>query len=191
MALAAVACWLLIVLLPGVAILRLLRTPVSLAQSVALAAPIGLGMIDIAGLAASRLGVGVIATCLTTIGVVVAGWLAVEVVRWRRAAGDDRSRRNEAVESVVLTASSSASWRDLSLVCARLLLVCAVGAGIVLWSLLHSQLSVPAGWDAMHHGYFVRQIVNYDTLKQSVVQSSDAETADGTASFYPLAMNLV
>jgi hypothetical protein len=194
MTLVAVACWLLIVLLPGVAILRLLRTPVSLAQSVALAAPIGLAVIDLAGLAASRFGAGVISTCLTTIGVVLAGWLAVEAVRWRRgavAAADDPNRRDEVVESAALTASSSATWPDHSLECARLLLVCAVGAGVVLWSLLHSQLSVPAGWDAMHHGYFVRQIVEYDTLKQSIVQSSDAATADSTSSFYPLAMDLV
>lgn len=196
MTLVAVACWLLIVLLPGVAILRLLRTPVSLAQSVALAAPIGLGAIDLVGLAASRLGAGVISTCLTAIGMVLAGWLAVEAVRWRRgavAAGDDRNRRDEVVvvESAAPTASSPATWRDPSLACARLLLVCAVGAGVVLWSLLHSQLSVPAGWDAMHHGYFVRQIVDYDTLKQSIVQSSDATTADSTASFYPLSMDLV
>jgi hypothetical protein len=196
MTLVAVACWLLIVLLPGVAILRLLRTPVSLAQSVALAAPIGLGAIDLVGLAASRLGAGVISTCLATIGAVLAGWLAVEAVRWRRgavAAADHRNRPDEVVvvESAALTASSRATSRDLSLACARLLLVCAVGVGVVLWTLLHSQLSVPAGWDAMHHGYFVRQIVDYDTLKQSIVQSSDATRADSTAGFYPLSMDLV
>jgi hypothetical protein len=43
----------------------------------------------------------------------------------------------------------------------------------------------------MHHGYFVRQIVDYDTLNQSIVQSSDAATADSASSFYPQAMNLV
>lgn len=192
MALAAIACWLLIVVLPGVAILRLLRAPVSPAESVALAPPIGLGAIDLAGLAASRLGVGVTFPCLTIIGVVVAGWLAVEAVRWRRGpvvVADERGRRDEVV--VVETAPNPASWPELSLAGARLLLVCAVGAGVVLWNLVHSQLSAPAGWDAMHHGYFVRQIVDYDTLRQSVVQSSDATTADGTASFYPLSMDLV
>ncbi len=189
MSLIAVAGWLLITLLPGVATLRLLRTPVSPGQSVALAAPIGLAVIDVVGLVATRIGVGVIPSCLTAFAVLMIGWLATEALRWRRGAAahaHDREHGSAAPRRVSMFA-----WRDPSVATARLLLGGAVVGGLVLWSFLHAQLVVPSGWDAMHHGFFIRQIVDYDTLKQSIVQSSDATKADSTASFYPLAMDLV
>jgi hypothetical protein len=75
--------------------------------------------------------------------------------------------------------------------CSCALLILAIGVGITLWTTLHSQLVVPAGWDAMHHGYFVQQILKHDTLSAKVVLSSNPSEADGTTNFYPLATNLV
>nr|WP_140425665.1 DUF6541 family protein [Cryobacterium sp. N19] len=69
-----------------------------------------------------------------------------------------------------------------------------LGVGIVvaltLWHRFQSSFVVPPGWDAMHHGYFTRQILEFDTLDTSVVLSPTPGEADGTTSFYPLAYNL-
>jgi hypothetical protein len=196
---AALLAWLVILLLPGTAIVRLLRLPVPFLGSVAMAAPASLGFIYIVGLAATRLHAPMLANCLIFTSVLVASWLVVESVRlwraqpwkrWGRPAGQPLGDTDSAPSASVRTRSSFPRG-SRAVVCSRALLIVAIGVGITLWTMLHSQLLVPAGWDAMHHGYFVQQILTHDTLSARVVLSSNPSVADSTTHFYPLAANLV
>jgi hypothetical protein len=108
---------------------------------------------------------------------------------WRRTVAD--------VTPDDATVRTSISGRSLfpagsrAVICSRALLVVALGVGIALWTTVHGQLLVPAGWDSMHHAYFVRQILAHDTMNAKVVLSSDPSRPDGTTNFYPLAANLL
>ena len=196
---AATLAWLLIVLLPGTAVLRLLGVPASFMGSVAIAAPLSLGLIYLVGLAATRFGLPMLASCLVVLAVVLVAWLAVEAVRlrrdrrwstwWRRTVADEAPDQATARTSVIGRSLFPAGSR--AVICSRALLVLALAVGIAVWTTLHAQLLVPAGWDSMHHGYFVRQILAHDTMNAKVVLSSDPSRADGTTNFYPLAANLL
>jgi hypothetical protein len=174
---------------PGLAILRLLRAPVSLWTCAAIASPISFGFIYLMGLIATHAGVSTQTMCFLAMGVLVAVWVAMEAVRLATA-GPLVARARTAWRGFW-----PGSWRegprDLPLAASRVLLFVAVVGGVGLWSITQSRLTVPAGWDAMHHGYFVRQIVDHHTLRPQVVLSSDPGRSDGTAGFYPLAANLV
>jgi len=148
----------------------------------AYAAPVSFGAVYLIALLATRLGLPVQICCLLSIGVLLSGWAVAE---WSR-------RPQQLVAGAGLVVTLRRRWRAAfeGRVGAGLL-VAAMILGLALWSGLHSALTVPAGWDAMHHGFFVRQIVDHHTLSPAVVLSSDAATADGTAGFYPLAFNLV
>lgn len=175
---AAVTMWLLIVLLPGVALLRLLPAGYPVGWSLAVAAPVGFAFLFLVGLLAQPAGLPLLKTCAGAAAGLSVVWLAVEAVRLR-ARGIGRS-----------LAAWRASGRDRRARADVFLVVAAIAIGLALWSAVHDHLTVPAGWDAMHHGYYVRQIVRYDTLKTSIVLSSDPTQADGTSSFYPLAPHL-
>lgn len=176
----AVFLWLLLLVLPGLAIARLLRVPGSLGALVAIAAPISFGYIYLIGVAASRFGLPVLDVCLAAVGALLICWLIIEGLRFR-AAGSSPTRAG---------AAWLAGLRVPSVACSRALLVVGIGLGLFLWRALHSDLNAPAGWDAMHLGFFTRQIVDHETLEASVVQSSDPGLADSTSSFYPLGLNL-
>jgi hypothetical protein len=196
---AALLAWLAILLLPGTAIIRLLGLRGSFLGSVAMAAPVSFGFIYLVGLAATQLHAPMLANCLIFLGVLVASWLVVEFVRLRRAAPWTRWGRPAGRPPGYADPAPSAAARFRSLfparsravTCSRALLILAIGVGIALWTTLHSHLLVPAGWDAMHHGYFVQQILRHDTLSAKVVLSSNPSQADSTTNFYPLAANLV
>jgi hypothetical protein len=188
MAVAAILLWLLIVLLPGLALARLLRVPGSLPALAAIAAPVSLGLVYLVGLLASRAGLPVATTCLTVLSVLLVAWFTVEVVHRLRATGRPAPG---ATTRAIRRAGSRLAGCTPPVVCSRALLGVAIGAGLLLWTSLHAPLTVPAGFDAMHHGYFVRQIVAHDTLNANVVLSSDPSLPDGTTSFYPLGANLV
>lgn len=196
--LVAVGLWLVIVEVPGFAVLRMLRIPGSLGSLLALAAPISFGYIYLVGAAATRLGVSVMSAGLAALGVLAVAWILAEIVRFAPAARRstpetaDRWGHLGAVCGLRISSRrSSAGWRQPSRACSRALVVLAIGGGAALWNTLHDGLTVPAGWDAMHHGYFVKQIVEHDTLSPGVVLSSDSSQSDATGSFYPLAVNLV
>lgn len=188
MALAAIVVWLLIVLLPGLALARLLRVSGSPPALAAIAAPVSFGLIYLVGLLASRAGLPVTGTCLAVLGMLLVAWFTVEVVLRLRATGWPKPG---AITPAIRRVGSRLAGCSPSVACSRALLGIAIGAGLLLWTSLHAPLTVPAGFDAMHHGYFVRQIVAHDTLNASVVFSSDPSVPDGTTSFYPLAANLV
>lgn len=192
MAPVAVLLWLVLVLTPGLAIVRLLRIPISLLGALAIASPISLGALYLVGELASRAGVPVVSSCLAFVAVLVIGWLAVEIIRYRRS-HSDRSRKHPGAGAgaVIGRWLEADAWRSPALACSRALLILAIGAGGILWHALHAHLMTPAGWDAMHHGYFVRQIIQHDTLDPRIVLSSDPARPDGTTSFYPLVANLL
>lgn len=197
MAAEAIVVWLAILLLPGFAILRLLRVPGPSHLLLGIAAPISFGLFYLVAIAASRLDLPVMPICWSTAAGLLLAWIVVEIVRLRLAradpASDRNTRRAEPAAHLALSArirlrvSRSEPGTLLSLV----LLIAALVAGVVFWRGLNAHVAVPAGWDAMHHGYFVRQIVAHDTLKASVVLSTDPSQADATTSFYPLAANLM
>ena len=192
----AVVLWCLVTVLPGVATLRIIGLRDGFGWLIAMAAPIGIGYIYVVGLLASRIAAPVLGVDLIATATLLLGWILVEV---RRRTTPVRRRRGVVVAGAAhhpvparsLRASLNRLRQTPTLMCSRGLLIVAVGTGIVLWQTLHQDLSAPAGWDAMHHGFFVRQIVDHDTLRASVVLSSDSGQADGTTSFYPLSMNLI
>jgi hypothetical protein len=176
----AVALWLVITIVPGLAVLRIVRTPGSWATSAVLAPPISFGFLYVVGLVATRSNASTETLCAVALALLVAVWLGLEVARLRRGPA----------AATAWVAGWRESWREPQLAAARGLLVLAVVGGITLWSVVQSKILVPAGWDAMHHGYFIRQIVEHHTLRPQVVLSSDPSRSDGTTGFYPLAANL-
>jgi len=177
MAVVAVLLWLVFLVVPGFGAARLVARS-SPAVALGVSAPVSVAIFYLIGQGASRLDLPVMLCSGLAAALVTVAWLAIEFVGWRRL----RARRDTTPARVA---------PEPPVVWARALLVAGIGAGIVLWEVLHSRLTVPVGWDAMHHGYFVRQILDHDTLKQSVVLSSDPGRADGTVSFYPLGINLL
>lgn len=196
----AVALWLVISVVPGLAVLRILRVPVSFVAAAVLAPPISFGLVYLLGLLATRAGASTQTLCFIALGLLVAVWLAVETGRLRadRAGSAERGVTGHVAPEVTRRQVWRETWErtrrlrpvDPQLALARGLLAVAVVGGVAMWSLVQSRLLVPAGWDAMHHGYFVRQIVEHHTLRPQVVLSSDPSRADGTTGFYPLAANL-
>lgn len=174
-----VLLWLALSVLPGLAIVRLVRLPGPLGMQVVVAVPVTIGAAYLAASVADRFGAPVIDTDFAVLGAVVAGWLAVEVVRARSAA----ERRPPLTEWL-------AGWRALDVAGARVLLLAAVGLGLFLWRDLHTDLSTPAGWDAMHLGFMTRQIVAHETISSAVTQSSGPFLHDGS-SFYPIGIPLL
>lgn len=176
-ALDAVA-WLALLLLPGMGVARLLRVPGSAVDLAALAAPVTFGISYLLAVALSRAGAPMLPTCLAVLAAIVAAWWAWEL---RRLRGGGWRRR---------LARCRDGWRDPVRACSRLLLAAAVLLGVVLWHDLHAALSTPPGWDAMHLGFMTRQIVDHDTLRSSIVLSSDVYLHDGSG-FYPLGVNVI
>lgn len=167
--------------------LRLLRVRVSLTGAFAVAAPVSFGAVYLIALLATRLALSVQACCLTAVGGLLAYWAWDEISRRRQSGKNREWGSSRGLHDIWLRRLRQA---DEQQVIGGLLLAVAVVVGPVLWTGLHSALTVPAGWDAMHHGYFVRQIVDHDTLAPAIVLSSDPGTADGTTGFYPLAFDL-
>lgn len=194
--------WLVIAVIPGVAVIRMLRLFGSLAMSAAIAAPVSFGLIYLVGLVSSRLALPVLAVSFTALGVLVACWLIVEAVRWRRVsavpepvARDDQSTPGRLPSGAAVGTQQQDNrtrwWHSPQQACSVGLLTIAIVGGVALWTGLHSSFTVPVGWDAMHLGYFARQIFGHDTLNATIVLSSDPAVPDGTAGFYPLAASLV
>lgn len=184
----AVLCWLVLIFVPGYAVLRLVRFPGSPGLLLAGSAPVSLGVVYLVGLAATRASISVRLSCLTALLVLVAAWLIVELARERSHSAESRQARTWLAS---LFASAAEPWRTPARATGRVLALASVVLGLLLWRELHSHLTVPPGWDSMHHAYFVRQISTHDTLSSRVVFSTEPNgPADGVG-FYPLAMNLM
>lgn len=167
--------WVLVLCLPGVALLRLLGDRGSWLETIGVAAPVSFGLAYVTALAGDRLGVPVLRATVGLSVVLVVAWLVVEGIRLRRG-------RSSRVADPDRNPQVTVAW---------FLLGTSMVVGVALWQVLHARLGTPPGWDAMHHGYFTRQIVDHQTLSSSVVLSTEADRSDSTTGFYPLAMNLV
>ncbi|REK72838.1 hypothetical protein DX116_04360 [Aeromicrobium endophyticum] len=115
----------------------------------------------------------VVVTCLGAIA---------EVVRLCRRRTATRAAAREA--RVRLAALSMPHWVSYAL------LGGAVVLGAMTWIATMKGLAFPPGWDAMHHGYFTRQILDHQTLDGSVVLAPSASGETAPDSFYPLLFNL-
>ena len=144
------------------------------------------GTVYVLGLVANLAGLPVTAAVIFAVAMLVIAWLACEA--WRFA----RTRRLSAAEVHAPLRRRPMSIRLVSAtsVVPLGLLACALVTGVALWHRFQASWVVPPGWDAMHHGYFTRQIVAFNTLDTSVVLAQGPTDHDGLTSFYPLAYNL-
>lgn len=94
-----VGLWLLIILVPGLAIVRLLRVPGTLVELVAFAAPLSFGFLYLAGIAASRVSLPALGTCFVATGLLLIAWVAGEVLRVRTALRANRREGTSEVKS--------------------------------------------------------------------------------------------
>ena len=167
--------------LPGIAAGRLLLPRARIPLQLAIAPVLSFGCAYLLGLLANAVRLPALTSTVIALIALVVGWAVVEIVRLRGGSpvrvlahrGIDRLRACKPAEVVSIA-----------------LLALALVTGFLLWHRFQSSFVVPPGWDAMHHGYFIRQIVAFDTLDTSVVLAPSASGADGTTSFYPLAYNL-
>lgn len=184
----AVLLWLVLIFLPGFAVLRLVRFPGSPALLLTSSAPVSVGLLYLVALAATRTSMSIRGACLAVLLILLVAWLGAEFWRARTRPGADQPARLRLRNAV---RGELAHWRIPALAAGRALALASAVFGVVLWHQLHIHLTVPSGWDSMHHAFFVRQIATHDTLKSSVVFSSDPGGAADGAGFYPLAMNVM
>ncbi|HEY2042376.1 MAG TPA: DUF6541 family protein [Jatrophihabitans sp.] len=179
-----VLLWLIATLLPGIAAIRLSCPALDWRITVAAAPPVSFGLLYAVGLAATRLSVSTLGAVLAIATLLVLTAVVVEVRRWPVRTADDAVAGRPPRMTAILQRSPAelTSW---------LMLIAAVALGLALWRSFEAHMYVPVGWDAMHHGFFIRQIVRYDTLHASVVLASDPSGHDGAHIYYPLAFNLV
>jgi uncharacterized protein DUF6541 len=177
----AVLLWVVVLVVAGMSMLRLLRTPGPAGELLLLAAPVGFGVSFVAASLAARAGLPVLPVAAVALAALGVAWLTVEVVGLR-------SGRRGASRSEVDAARRTGSAATL---CSRVLLLVAVAAGVVLWAMSHARLTYPAGADSMHHAFFIWRIVHFDTLDSTVVLSSDPIAHDSQIGFYPLSADLV
>lgn len=182
----AVLFWLGLALLPGLAILRIARVRWGFWALVASAPAVGFGGLYLVGLIASGLAIPVVWAVIASAGCLLLCWAVLEVLRYRTARRFDAApsslRRMLENRFVGRTKDDFAAWTLVGI---------AVAFGLIAWTVTQSGMAFPAGWDSMHHGYFIRQIMEYQTLDSSTVLSSAPDSHDGGSSFYPLAFNLV
>lgn len=171
---------------PGLALTRLVRPDLRWLGHLAAAPLVTFAIFYAAGLVLSLLGLPILVGVGVLLGGLVLGWVGTEVARavTRRRRG---ASSPEVERRVPLRVASMGSVRLASAV----LLVLAVVLGLVFWRQFQSQFVVPPSWDAMHHGYFIRQLVDFDTLDPRIVLAPSPNGDDGIASFYPLAFDLM
>ncbi|MEQ1735965.1 MAG: DUF6541 family protein, partial [Rhodoglobus sp.] len=175
----AVVLWLALATVPGIAVLRFSRARWGIWAALAGAFAISFGIAYLVGLVASRLGVPVLWAVGVALGALCVVWVVAEAIGARREPGAfDRWRRTLAGRSP----AEYVAW-----VC----LGAAIAIGLVTWSVMQAGLDFPPGWDSMHHGYFIRQIMAFQTVDSTIVLSSTPSAADAAPTFYPLAFNLL
>lgn len=150
------------------------------------AAPVTFGFAYVVGLAASRLSLDPVVVVAAALGLVVLLAVGTELRR-------HRARRATPPGATEGEAGDRPARRRLSEIVAvsYLLLGGGVVLGVLLWHAFQSSMLVPVGWDAMHHGYFIRQIARFHTMDPKVVLASWPTLHDGGHTFYPLAFDLL
>lgn len=182
----AALLWLLATVLPGAAAIRVLWPAAGIGGTLAGAAPVTFGFAYAVGLAASRLS-------LDPVGAVLVGSTAVVVLAVVMEVRRGRHRSTTTVRSAALAdrLRSALRGRTTGELVSLLLLGGGILLGVLLWHAFQSSMLVPVGWDAMHHGYFIRQISRFHTLDPAVVLASWPSLHDGGSTFYPLAFDLL
>lgn len=176
--------WAIALVIPGVAIVRLITRRIPILTLLAVAAPISYGGVYLLGLIFNRVGLPVVTATAATIGLVVVAWLVLEVVRLVAAGPELRKKHLKHI---------GGRLRGLASTDYVVAAVVVIGIVVVAYNWHRFQLTFvfPPGWDAMHHGYFAKQIATYQTLDTSIVLAPTAGEADGPQSFYPLGFNLL
>ncbi|WP_407345778.1 DUF6541 family protein [Pengzhenrongella phosphoraccumulans] len=175
----AAAAWVLMLFGPGVALVRLLARSHGWWWALGVGPPVSFGLLSLVSHVAASLGVdpssagAVVLGVLCLFGAGLAGRDLLDV----RAGWSARHAR-------------TSDDRVVSVGGSELLLVLALGSGFALWVAFQAPMLVPAGWDAMHHGFFIRQILDFHTLDTAIVLSSDVSSADAAGSFYPLGFDV-
>lgn len=185
----AVVLWLIAAVVPGAALIRLAWPGAGLLRTVAAAPPVSFGFAYVLGLAASRLSVWPEVLVVVGAAAAVLATAVVDAFRWRarRAARRTTGLPAQAWPGLRAYFGTRPAGRMVSWA----LLAGGVVLGALLWRTFQSSLLVPASWDAMHHGFFIKQISRFHTMDSSVVLASDTTVHDGGGTFYPLAFNLV
>ncbi len=182
----AALLWLVLAIVPGAAILRLVNARWGWWKSLAAAPTVGFGFIYVVGLMASRIRLPVVTMVMAVIAALVIAWIAVEATRRGVFLVPGRVRRRLRISAVTWVRSRSVT-ESIS----QLMVVGSVLFSSIAWYLTERGLDFPPGWDSMHHGFFIRQISNFQTLESSNVLASSATGGGDGTSFYPLVFNLV